>query len=98
MKEYAKGLYKGQAWKKLRAEYIKSVGGLCERCYQRGVVKPAEIVHHKEYVSPDNIGDASVTLNRENLEALCRECHEREHRRAPARYEIDSMGRVLGIE
>lgn len=98
MKDYSKKLYKSQAWKKLRADYIKSVGGICERCWKRGEIRPAEVVHHKVYISPENITDPSVTLNPRNLEALCRPCHEREHRRAPERYEIDTMGRVKAIE
>ena len=47
---------------------------LCERC-----PAPALIAHHKEYLTPDNIGDASVTLDWDNLEALCQECHNIEH-------------------
>lgn len=98
MKEYAEKIYKSMAWKKLRDQYLKSVGGLCERCYKKGYVKPAEIVHHKVYISAANVDDPSVTLNMENLEALCRECHEREHRRKTARYELDKMGRVKAEE
>ena len=98
MKDYAKEFYKSQAWKKLRDRYIRSVGGLCERCYKRGEIRPAEIVHHKVRITPENITDPGVTLSMENLEALCRPCHEREHKRAPARYEVDAFGKVTAIE
>jgi len=36
-------------------------------------------VHHKTYISPANINDPNITLNWDNLEALCATCHQREH-------------------
>lgn len=70
----AKRFYHSRAWKKCRASYIASVFGLCERCKQ-----PGDIVHHKVYISIDNINDPEITLNHDNLEYLCRACHNREH-------------------
>ena len=63
MKEWAKSFYKSQAWKRCRAAYAASVGGLCERCLSRGMYTPGVIVHHKIVLTPDNISDPSVTLN-----------------------------------
>ena len=48
-------------------------GGLCEECHD----KPGYIVHHKIEVTPDNINDAWVTLNINNLEYVCKDCHDR---------------------
>lgn len=73
---------------------MKKAGGLCERCYKEGLIKPAVIVHHKVHITPNNIGEPSITLNFDNLEALCRECHEEVHRRPEKRYTVDAEGRV----
>ncbi|GLY09586.1 HNH endonuclease [Pseudobacillus badius] len=70
----AKRFYKSRAWRKCRDAYFTSQHGLCERCQQPGL-----IVHHKVYIDGQNINDASVTLNHENLELLCQTCHNREH-------------------
>lgn len=94
VKPWARAFYMSAQWKACRNSYIKSVGGLCERCWERGQVRPASIVHHKVYITPENIRDPNITLNYANLEALCRECHEAEHRHGPKRYAVDAMGRV----
>lgn len=73
-KEYAKSFYNSAAWIKCKNSYIKSVHGLCERCGE-----PGDIVHHKVYISPSNINNPDVTLNHDNLEYLCRKCHNKEH-------------------
>lgn len=78
-KEYAKSFYQSKAWKDCRASYISSVNGLCERCLANGKVKGGFIVHHKEHIKPSNIHDPMITLNHENLEYLCLDCHNKEH-------------------
>lgn len=37
------------------------------------------IVHHKNYISKDNIYNTDVTLDFNNLELLCIDCHNKEH-------------------
>lgn len=73
-KGFAKKFYKSIAWQKCRTAYIKSVYGLCERCK-----KPGYIVHHKILLTPNNINNPSVTLDWNNLEYLCLDCHNLEH-------------------
>ena len=73
-KEYAKKFYNSKAWIDCKTAYIKSVFGLCERCG-----KPGYIVHHKKYITPQNINDPNITLNFDNLEYLCLDCHNKEH-------------------
>lgn len=53
---------------------MKSRHYLCERCGE-----PAKICHHKEYLTPKNINNPEVTLSWYNLEALCQDCHNKEH-------------------
>ncbi|MBU9724135.1 MULTISPECIES: HNH endonuclease [Bacillaceae] len=75
-KEYAKKFYKSVAWRKCRDAYFASQFGLCEgdKCNN-----PGKIVHHVEYITPENISDPNITLNFDNLELLCQDCHNREH-------------------
>lgn len=94
MQPWASAFYKSTAWRSCRAAYEKSVGGLCERCLARGIYRSGEIVHHKVYLTPENIGDPAVSLAWENLELVCRECHADEHQRVERRYSIDEFGRV----
>lgn len=73
-KEYAKSFYKGTAWEKCRDGYMESRHYICERC--GGV---AVICHHRKHITPANINDPNITLNWDNLEALCMDCHNVEH-------------------
>ena len=95
MKEYAAKFYKSKQWQRCRAAYLAHVGGLCERCKEKhnGVINAAVIVHHKIWLSPENINDPNVTMNFRNLEAVCRQCHAEEHGN-DKRYEVDDLGRV----
>lgn len=79
-KEYAKAFYRSKAWIKCRNSYIQLVGGLCERCSSKGKIVPGYIVHHKKHLSPNNINDPNVTLNYDNLEYLCLDCHNEHHK------------------
>lgn len=94
MQEYAKQFYKSQAWRRCRDAYAKSQGGLCERCREKGLIVAGHDVHHKIHLTPDNIHDPDIALNWDNLELLCRSCHEQEHRRVRPRYNVDELGRV----
>ena len=93
----AERFYGSQAWKECRAAYIKSKGGLCERCLRSGLYRPGFIVHHKIYLDEKSFSDPAVALNWKNLELLCRECHEMEHARTKKRFIVDSMGRIAPI-
>lgn len=54
--------------------------GVCARC--RGVFDIADLrPHHKIELTLDNIDDVSVTLNPDNIEVLCHECHNAVHAR-----------------
>jgi len=91
--------YKTKAWQRCRDGYIKSVGGLCERCLKRGMYVPGRIVHHKTYLTPENISDPAVAFDWSNLELLCRSCHELEHKGngVERRYIVDANGSVIGV-
>ena len=95
MKDFATTFYTSRAWANTRAAYRKSVGGLCERCLANGLIVPGEIVHHKIPISPENIDDPNITLNFDNLQLVCRQCHADIHRRREKRYKVDEDGRVI---
>ena len=92
MKEFAKGFYNSAAWRKCRRAYIDSRimvdGGMCEICGER----VGYIVHHKELLTPTNITDPNITLSFDNLQYVCKPCHDEEegHGREAA---VDSMQR-----
>ena len=72
--EWATWFYNSKEWKKCREAFKESKFHICERCSSPGVE-----VHHKIYLSPDNINDPEITLSFENLELLCESCHSKEH-------------------
>lgn len=78
-REFARKFYNSKAWKKCREAYKQSVNGLCERCLKAGKYVPGDEVHHKIYLTPENIDDPYITLSFENLELLCSSCHSIEH-------------------
>lgn len=104
-KAFARAFYNSTAWKECREAYKHKAAYLCERCGAAGV-----IVHHKNYITPENITDPSILLNFDNLELLCRACHDKEHgeplkkahqrrkKKEGARFTIDNFGRVRATE
>lgn len=89
--------YKSRRWRECRQAYAKSVGGLCERCLKKGLYVPGRIVHHKEYITDENFTDPNIILNWDNLELLCRSCHELEHKGIGRRYVVVD-GRVECVD
>ena len=77
MKDYAESFYNSKAWRRCRAAYIARRllidGGLCEECHER----VGYIVHHRKQLTPENITDPAVTLEDDNLEYVCKDCHDR---------------------
>lgn len=85
--------YKTKVWQDCRKAYYKQVGGLCEKCKARGLIVPAEIIHHKIHLDAEKVKDPSIALNPALLTALCRQCHAEEHGRQ-RRYVIAEDGSV----
>lgn len=73
-KEYAISFYNSKQWIKCRNAFMRSKFYICERC--EGA---AYIVHHKNHITPENINDPDITLNWDNLQALCLNCHNAVH-------------------
>ena len=84
---------KSFVWEKCAEGYMTYVNGLCEECLRQGKIKPAQEVHHKIKLTPANVNNPEISLNWKNLEALCKECHMKEHRK-PKRWAVDENGNV----
>ena len=82
--------YKSKEWRKTRESYIAFRNGKCERCPSAGV-----IVHHKQYITSQNVHDPEITLSFNNLELLCRKCHNKEHFKDEIDYEFDEEGNLI---
>ena len=89
---FAHDFYCSWNWVKCARAYRKSRGGLCERCWSKGLIVPGEEVHHKIRLTPENITDPSVSLSWDNLELLCKNCHMEEHNKT--RWRADELGHV----
>lgn len=50
------------------------------------------MVHHKRYITAENVTNPDIVFNWDNLELLCRECHAAEHTKK--RYTFDENGFV----
>ena len=100
---YAKPFYDSLAWQNCRKSYIanriKIDGGLCEECHSR----IGFIVHHKEAINESNVNDVNVTLNHDNLQYVCKYCHDRmenhfvRKKDVQIRYVFDENGQPIGV-
>lgn len=94
-REFAKKFYNSAAWVKTSKAYAASRLFICERCGQ-----PAKkyVVHHKRYLTPQNINDPMVALSWDNLQLLCLDCHNATHHAKQKRkIFFDSSGQVIGV-
>lgn len=73
-KPFARKFYASAQWKRTQEAVMKAHNYVCQRCG-----RPAKIVHHKTWLTPDNINDPNITLDWSNLEPLCQDCHNAEH-------------------
>lgn len=64
-------------------------------CLQEGRITAGELVHHKIWLTADNINDPDITLNWNNLMCVCRDCHAKIHEGKKRRYKVDEWGRVI---
>ena len=96
-KEFALKFYRSRAWVKCKNSYISRVHGMCEQCDRKGILTPGYIVHHKIKLTQENINDITVTLNHDNLEYLCLECHNRVHGNGVTRDDVmfDDEGNLI---
>jgi 5-methylcytosine-specific restriction protein A len=77
----------GARWRKLREMHLAKEP-LCRRCGEVGRTTPATVVHHRKA----HRGDLGLLYDPENLEALCKPCHDSSGR-------LDDLGRpAVGLD
>lgn len=70
----SQAFYNNSKWIKCRKAYMSSQHYICERC---GDI--ATICHHKVWLNESNVNNHEYAYNFDNLEALCMDCHNKEH-------------------
>lgn len=94
-KEFARKFYSSNTWKRCRQSYIAQRimidGGLCEKCQKQ----PGKIVHHKRWLTPENINNPIIALNHDNLEYVCQDCHNKIE---DAEYFFDATGQLIPVD
>lgn len=88
MKPWAEQFYNSDAWRSCRDAFLQSKGYLCERCSTPDDPVAAKIAHHKTYLTKQNVNDPYIALSWDNLEALCQDCHNKEHHRSKRKSDI----------
>ncbi len=84
--------YKSKSWLLARTIKTNATQGKCERCGAIG-----EEVHHKIRLKIENVNDTNISLNQDNLEFLCKKCHNDEHGRfKEAKIMFDKYGDYNG--
>lgn len=72
-KSYAIQFYQSKQWRTVRKQILYSAGYTCQECNRSRATE----VHHKTAITPNNIADDNITLNPDNLMALCHSCHDK---------------------
>lgn len=108
-RDFSRAFYRSKAWRHAREAYFRAPArsmdgricppGMCERCFERGRLVPAEIVHHIEHLTPQNVNDPSVATSPSNLMRVCRDCHAALHSfdGYTPRVGFDENGRVVPL-
>lgn len=98
MRSIDESFYKTRTWRRVQANYMRQAHFFCERCKKKGLMVPAKIVHHKDYLTKADLKNPEKLYSFENLEALCLDCHNAEHFKHERRYEIDKQGKLIFCE
>ena len=104
---WAMAFYHSGQWTSTREAYMRlpvetesgtCPPGMCERCFSMGVLRPANTVHHIEWLTPDTIGDPGRALSFSNLMRVCMDCHAALHSGEEApRVAFDDEGNVVRL-
>lgn len=80
-----KAFYNSAAWGHLRQEVLDGQHHECQLCKAKGLFASADTVHHKEPVRkrPD------LALTKNNLLAVCNQCHYEIHHTAKHREQLN---------
>ena len=85
---WAAKFYNSKEWRQLRQALIIQRGAICQRCGRDMTFNQSELIgHHKIELTPGNITDPLISLNAENVDLICFDCHNKEDGRYGYTYE-----------
>ena len=76
-----KSFYASAAWINFRAVIISERGLICEHCGKPILKERDAHVHHIIELTPENVHDATISLNPDNALLVHSECHDKIHKR-----------------
>lgn len=71
-------VYASEKWRRMREVYLYE-HPLCERCEERGLITPAEDVHHRESFGEHLTNWRAYAYDYNNLMSVCKHCHGEIH-------------------
>lgn len=82
--------YNSAAWKKQRKYKLQLNNYLCDK-YRLLATE----VHHKIKLTEMNVNDSNISLNIDNLECVCRTCHNKITHTKSSKSRFDEEGNLL---
>lgn len=79
-----KKFYSSKDWRNLSYKLKIETQGKCSRCDFQAITKEDYkklIGHHKIELTESNVEDVSISLKPNNIEVVCLDCHNKEHKR-----------------
>ncbi len=73
--------YNSKKWRDLRKVLVIESKGMCNNCGKTILDTSKLIANHKIALTDDNVTNPSISLNRDNLEIICINCHNQYHQR-----------------
>lgn len=82
--------YNSSAWQKQRQYKMQLENYKCARCGDIAVD-----VHHKTTLTAESVNDINVSMNLDNLECICRNCHNKETHSTKVKYIFNKYGDLI---
>lgn len=73
--------YKSKEWQGLRKVILAERGTQCEDCKKYILNSKEAHLHHRIALNYSNVTDYNISLNPNNILVLCRDCHDKTHKR-----------------
>lgn len=95
-KNFSDKFYHSKKWKNIRAFVLQRDFYVCQICK----IPNSNTVHHIKELTLQNIDDASISINPDNLVTLCSRCHNLIHNKYKynedsKRYTFNAEGNVI---